>query len=127
MLAKFAPLLAALSLGLSGCVVHVDDNDYDDDWRERQRDNQALIQRLELGMSVDEVRQQLGSADVSEAFRDSIHEYRVLRYRTQHRHSDGETTADETTPLLFEDNRLVGWGDFAVRRTLQERGFDLGQ
>lgn len=127
MLAKFAPVLAAASLLLSGCIVHVDDNDYDDDWRSRQRDNQALIQRLELGMSVDDVYQQLGSADVSEAFRDSIHEYRVLRYRTQHRHSDGETTADETTPLLFEDDRLVGWGEFAVNQTLRERGFDINE
>jgi hypothetical protein len=34
-----------------------------------------------------------------------------LFYRTQRKHSDGETTRDETTPLVFRDNRLIGWGD----------------
>ena len=37
-------------------------------------------------------------------------EIEVLFFRTRHRHSDGETTPDETTPLVFVDGELVGWG-----------------
>ena len=49
------------------------------------------------------------SAD-SEAFMDDGEEVRVLFYRTNHKHSDGETTRDETTPLVFRNDQLVGWG-----------------
>ena len=125
-------LSAAAVLGsailLGGCIVHVDDN-YNDrpDWRARQAENIELIQRLELGMPINEVHDRLGPADVSEAFSSAEHEYRILRYRTHHRHSDGTTTDDETTPLLFEDGRLVGWGESSVHRTLRERGFDATQ
>ncbi|MCG8464475.1 MAG: DUF3192 domain-containing protein [Xanthomonadales bacterium] len=124
---KKISLLALVSsaLLLGGCVIHVDDS-YDDEpnWREQQRDNQAQIQLLELGTSVQEVRERMGPADVTEAFQADGRDYRILRYRTQHRHADGETTPDETTPLLFENGRLVGWGTIAVNRTLRERGFD---
>lgn len=118
-------LLAATMFALGGCIVHVDDyDDYDEpNWQERQRLNQAAIQQLDIGTSLIEVQQRLGSADVTEAFVTDDHEYRILSYRTQRRHSDGETTPDETTPLLFEDGRLVGWGRIAVNRTLRERGF----
>lgn len=37
--------------------------------------------------------------------------HRVLFFRTQHRHSDGETSRDETTPLVFRNDTLIGWGD----------------
>lgn len=124
---KKISLLALLTgaLMLGGCVVHVNDDDYDEpNWREQQRDNLVLIQQLELGTPVAEVQQYMGPADVTEAFQAGGRDYRILRYRTQHRHADGETTPDETTPLLFEDDRLVGWGTIAVNRTLRDRGFD---
>lgn len=38
----------------------------------------------------------------------------ILRYRTHHRHSDGETTRDETTPLVFVDGTLAAWGEASL-------------
>jgi len=32
-------------------------------------------------------------------------EYRVLYYRTQRLHADGDTTKDETTPLIFKNEK----------------------
>ena len=52
----------------------------------------------------------LGTPADSEAFTRDGEEVRVLFYRTQHRHSDGETSRDETTPLVFRSGELVGWG-----------------
>jgi hypothetical protein len=42
--------------------------------------------------------------------------YQVLYYRTHRTHSDGETTKDETTPLVFKDSALIGWGMDALAR-----------
>jgi hypothetical protein len=62
----------------------------------------------------------LGLPADSEAFTDGDDEVRVLFYRTQRRHSDGDTTRDETTPLVFRNDLLVGWGD-AVYAELSQR------
>ncbi|HBO12182.1 MAG TPA: hypothetical protein DD491_05290, partial [Halieaceae bacterium] len=52
----------------------------------------------------------LGTPADSEAFTRDGEEFRVLFYRTRHRHSDGETSRDETTPVVFRNDELVGWG-----------------
>ena len=53
----------------------------------------------------------LGAPHFSEAFTRDGEEFRVLFFRTRHRHSDGETSRDETTPLVFRNDTLIGWGD----------------
>ena len=102
--------VSLLTLAAAGCVYidgeHVDDND----WREEQRDNRALISQLDVGMERDAVVQRLGVPADSEAFDLNGDQIRVLFYRTRHKHSDGDTTRDETTPLVFRDDVLVGWG-----------------
>jgi hypothetical protein len=67
-----------------------------------------------LNDSRQSVVEQLGAPDFSEAFSKKDDSYRVLFYRTQHEHSDGETTKDETTPLVFKNDRLIGWGQDAL-------------
>jgi len=113
---KFLTNLIAASLitfSLSGCIVvgggdwHDDDNDH---WQERQRDNKRIISQLELNDSRKTIIEQLGAPDISEAFVKGDDNYRILFYRTQHEHSDGDTSKDETTPLVFMNDRLVGWG-----------------
>ena len=103
-------LIALLPLVATGCI-YVDGEHVDSSWRKDQRNNREAISRLEIGSPRSAVLAELGSPDDSEAFNRDGEEIRVLFYRTQRRHSDGETTRDETTPLVFENGLLVGWGD----------------
>jgi hypothetical protein len=109
MLKLGAALLIILTA--TGCV-YIDGERVDtDDWRDTQRDNREAISKLEIGMSRTAVQERLGAPAESEAFTLDNEEVRVLFYRTQRRHSDGETTRDETTPLVFRNDRLTGWGN----------------
>lgn len=104
-----------LALILSGCVVAIgNDDDWDESWSERQRENREAIADLELGLRRATVVERLGTPDFSESFLRDGQEFVVLFYRTHRRHGDGETSRDETTPLVFVDGDLVGWGDSAV-------------
>lgn len=98
---------------LSGCVVIGGEHGWDsnDDWRDEQRENREAIANLDIGMSRDSVTSRLGTPAFSEAYTREGEEYRVLFFRTQHRHSDGDTSKDETTPLVFRNDVLIGWGD----------------
>ncbi|TQV89339.1 DUF3192 domain-containing protein [Aliikangiella coralliicola] len=104
-------LAILLTSSLSGCIIV--DRDYDRDsenWRSQQKENREIISDLALQTERSKVLAKLGAPHFSEAFTKEGVEYRVLYYRTQHRHSDGDTTKDETTPLVFKDNKLIGWG-----------------
>jgi hypothetical protein len=118
-------LLPALSaLLLSGCVIAVDHHPDDEDgdgWRERQRENRRSIAELELGRSRSSVEVQLGEPDFFETFQRDGERFVVLRYRTHRVRKDGETTRDETTPLVFVDDALVGWGESAVEFATADR------
>jgi len=117
--------LAGLFAALSGCIIVTDrenvDLDWDDStdrgttsWKHKQRENREAIADLQLGASVEMVKSELGSPDFSESFSNNGNQYLILRYRTHHRHSDGETSVDETTPLVFESGLLTGWGESAM-------------
>lgn len=80
-------------------------------WREREIFNRKYIGRLKIGAHRDEVLRLLGPPDISEARTSERGHVLILFYRTHHVKSDGMTTRDETTPLLFIDNKLFAWGD----------------
>ncbi|WP_390881766.1 DUF3192 domain-containing protein [Alteromonas oceanisediminis] len=106
-----APLL------LSGCVVSVGgdgDGYYQHDWEKREANNRQHVSRLEQGMMLEKVTQRMGLADFDEAYQQDGANYRILYYRTQRITDDGVTTKDECTPLIFENGRLIGWGDAAL-------------
>ncbi|RZQ56664.1 DUF3192 domain-containing protein [Pseudidiomarina tainanensis] len=79
-------------------------------WQERETFNLKQIGRLNLGTPRDDVIRLLGSPDISEAKATDSGEVLILFYRTHHVKSDGITTRDECTPLLFKDNALIAWG-----------------
>lgn len=117
MLAKTC-LAAILAVTLSGCVVSVGGNqevDEDSNWRKTQRFNQEQINQLVMDMSADNIRTLMGTPDFTESFNQDGVIVQVLFYRTHHVKSDGKTTKDECTPLIFKQNRLVGWGDKAYQ------------
>ncbi|MCH1924677.1 DUF3192 domain-containing protein [Shewanella sp. C32] len=111
---KLLPILAIASLSLTGCVVSVGHGDSANDresWEQVQRQNQQMIASLKLGMSIDQVQALMGTPSFNEAFESQGKTVQVLFYRTQHQHSDGKTTRDECTPLIFSEGTLTGWGD----------------
>ncbi len=116
---KFLTVAAVVS-SLSGCVVAVgngegDWDDSDSNWRKTQQANLGYINNLKIGTSTESVRSNLGSPAFVETFQRQGETVEVLFYRTNHRHSDGETSKDECTPLVFKRGQLVGWGDKAYQ------------
>ncbi len=109
-------IAAAISISLSGCVIVAPDHDYgsQSDWQKTQQENLKHISQLSLNTSRQSVLDKLGAPNISEAFDKNGKTYQVLYYRTQHRHSDSQTTKDETTPLVFLNDQLIGWGEQAL-------------
>jgi hypothetical protein len=109
-------LLALLGTALSGCVVAIgnDGMDEDDDWQQRQERNSRYIRQLDLGQSMNLIESELGTPDFNESFQRDGETFQILYYRTRQAKEDGKTSMDETTPLVFIDNSLVGWGETAI-------------
>lgn len=108
-------LIASLAV-LGGCVIAVntDDREGKDSWHSVQRDNIRQIEQLALGQPEEVVRARFGKPDFQESFLREGQEFVALYYRTRHVDSDGVTSRDETTPLVFVNEKLVGWGDSAL-------------
>lgn len=113
-----ALLLAGVAgILLSGCVISIDDDDYDDNrtsWSQIEEDNREKIGLLSIGTSIDAVRRKMGVPDFDELMVKSDEEYRILFYRTQRTKDDGTTTKDECTPLIFVNGELSGFGQTAL-------------
>ncbi len=103
----FALIFAITSL--SACI-YIDGKSHDEKWQTNQTKNRILINELEINTTYSDTVKLLGTPEFSEAFVLDNNEYRVLYYRTQHKHADGKTSKDETTPLVFKNEQLVGWG-----------------
>ena len=88
------------------------------DWKDREQYNQVQVGKLELGTSKQQVMELLGSPDISEAKRVQDESLQVMFYRTQHMESDGITTMNECTPLLFRNDILISWGEGAYQKYL---------
>lgn len=85
-------------------------------WEDREQFNRVQIGKLELGTSRQDIITLMGSPDISEAKKVGEESLQVMFYRTQHKQSDGITTQDECTPLLFENDRLIAWGDGTYKK-----------
>ncbi len=125
---KLARVIAAtviavpLVIGLSGCVIAIggDDDDHhswgSSNWQERQEDNREAIDKLNPGMVFSDIRHSMGNPDFKEVFDNNGDKMVVLFYRTDSVKSDGVTSKDECTPLVFKNDKLVGWGQKAYDR-----------
>jgi len=113
--------LALLSL-LSGCIIVDGDGDWEgkwdssSDWENTQDSNLRHINNLNLGMERSAILAQMSSPAFTEAFQSKDgNNYTILFYRTHRSHGDGKTTKDETTPLVFKNDKLIGWGNDALQ------------
>ena len=108
------------SIGLTGCVINVGDGESDWDsngsWEKKQESNRSNLSKIALGMSQDQVKTLMGTADFNEAYIKQDKEVHVLFYRTQRNKGDGKTTKDECTPVVISNNAVVGWGEMAYSK-----------
>ncbi len=70
------------------------------------RMNKDKIETLKKGMSQGEVIAVMGEPIKNEVYCKP----NVLFYYTDPKWSDGNVTHDECTPLVFENDKLIGWG-----------------
>lgn len=120
---KAALVVLPMTFAMTGCVVvaggdgeHKSWTSSDSEWKKVQKDNKAKIAKLNIGDSYQMVRDEMGIPAFNEAFEDQGKQVNVLFYRTRHRHSDGDTTKDECTPLIFVDGVLTSWGQKAYEK-----------
>ncbi len=94
---KYYPviLLMVFSVSLTSCSVY-----------REARNNRENIGKLKTDMSRDEVVAVMGEPVKGELYCKP----NVLFYYTDTKWSDGNTTSDECTPLVFEKDRLIGIG-----------------
>ena len=87
-------------------------------WDDREVVNSKYIASLALEHNVSKeiIISKLGGPDISEAKTTAGDNIQVLFYRTQHIKSDGITTVDECTALLFKNNQLIAWGENAYQQ-----------
>ena len=90
-------------------------------------ENRANLNRLQLGMTKEEVLAVMGTKTVT-TYRDGVrgeqitnpyrtevhraagHVFEILFYYTDIKANDGAITDDELTPIVLKDGRLDGWG-----------------
>lgn len=118
---QFLLSLAASSFLLTGCVFSIDSGEHGErysksSWEVRHADNRDAIAQLDTGSSYASVLAEMGTPDFSEHLSVNQKNYQILFYATQSLHSDSKTSKDECTPLLFEEKRLVSWGETAYQQ-----------
>lgn len=83
-------------------------------WEDREAYNRQFIAKVQLEqLTSEQIITELGSPDITEARKVGDDKFQVIFYRTQHVKSDGKTTQDECTFLLFVNGVLkeIGLGD----------------
>ncbi|MFY8326442.1 DUF3192 domain-containing protein [Pseudoalteromonas sp. ZZD1] len=117
---KKVMLIATLSAPLlTGCVIAVSDGeaethwagDSSTSWQKQHKNNRETIANLALGTNYQVVLNRLQTPNFTELLKKDDKVYQVLFYATHSIHSDGKMTKDECTPLVFENDKLIGIGD----------------
>lgn len=94
-----------------------DDNPSNMQWEEREDYNRHFISKVQLNkFNFEDALEELGSPDITEAKRVNNDNYQVMFYRTHHVKSDGITTQEECTALLFKNNILMSTGKTAYEQ-----------
>jgi hypothetical protein len=94
-------------------------------WDDREAFNRKFIQAIDLSKSLQqqEISKVLGGPDITEAILSDSGLHQIFYYRTLRAISDGITTRDECTPLLFLNRQLIAVGEQAEQqfRTLEQQ------
>lgn len=120
-LKTIALLLAGLVLyaGLTSIILMFYKDDPDQmNWQDREAFNTKYIYKLDLtkAISRNQVINFLGGPDITEAKKHQQQVFQVLYYRTHRTKTDGITTKDECTAILFKNQQLIAIGETAVEQ-----------
>ncbi|QOL24533.1 DUF3192 domain-containing protein [Thalassotalea sp. LPB0316] len=106
--------LVSYAIFVALVVTFYDDNPANMKWEDREEYNRQYIGKLQLEQfTFEQALTDLGSPDITEAKKSDNSNYQVMFYRTHHVKSDGITTIEECTALLFKDGVLTGIGKSA--------------
>jgi len=114
-----------IALAIYGVFVALVVNFYDDspsdmEWGDRESYNKQYIGKLTLEkFNFEQAIEELGGPDITEAKKVDGNSFQVMFYRTQHMKSDGLTTQDECTALLFKNGSLIAIGKSAYEQFQQ--------
>jgi len=114
-----------IALAIYGVFVALVVNFYDDspsdmEWGDRESYNKQYIGKLTLEkFNFEQAIEELGGPDITEAKKVDGNSFQVMFYRTQHMKSDGFTTQDECTALLFKNGSLIAIGKSAYEQFQQ--------
>ncbi len=109
-----------LGIGIYALIAGLVITFYKDDpgamiWQDREAYNKRFIAKLSADepRQIEEVLDVLGTPDLTFVKKRGDDLYQIVYYRTQHVKSDGITTQDECTGLLFKNKLLILWGPSA--------------
>jgi len=115
-------LLALTAYGIFVALVMTfyDDSPANMKWEDREAYNRQFIAELQIDQfNFEQALKQLGNPDITEAKEVAGDRFQVMFYRTQHMKSDGITTQEECTALLFKNDALFAVGNSAYERFKQ--------
>jgi hypothetical protein len=113
-LSLIAIALVAYGIFVALVVTFYDDSPTNMDWEDREEFNRQYVTKVQLDqLTFEKIIKDLGSPDITEAKKHQSDYMQLMFYRTQHVKSDGITTQDECTPLLFKNGVLVAIGESA--------------
>lgn len=79
--------------------------------QEKMDRNNKNLMSLEIGMSKNDVLEIMGMPTLNESYQSLKGQaITIFFYYTQRQLADGNVTKDETTPVVFRDGNLIGWG-----------------
>ncbi|MFT5452663.1 MAG: hypothetical protein ACI9N9_002157 [Enterobacterales bacterium] len=115
--------VGAYAIFATSVLFYYQDNPEARSWDDREGINRSYIAGLSLdeNLSKKMIIEKLGTPDLSESKQAENGSVSVLFYRTQHIKSDGITTTDECTAMLFENNQLIAWGQSAYQQYKDEQ------
>ncbi|PCI59572.1 MAG: hypothetical protein COB35_10975 [Gammaproteobacteria bacterium] len=110
-----AVALVAYGIFVALVVTFYDDSPTNMGWEDRESFNKQYVSKVKLDqLTFDKVILDLGSPDITEAKKVDSNQYQLTYYRTQHVKSDGITTEEECTALLFKNSILNAVGRSAI-------------
>jgi hypothetical protein len=122
-------LMLALAIPLYPLLTWLVLTYYQDDpskmiWNDREAYNHKYISQLDTqsGLTQQQLIEKLGGPDITEAGMVGSNTYQLMYYRTKRDISDGITTKQECTALLFKNQQLIALAEQAVQQYQQATG-----